>query len=357
MAQTSPLLALPGAVEAPGVDSGLPWHYGDPMGEQRATERGALLVDGSNRATLTVTGPDRLTWLHTITSQHLEQAADGTATAALVLSAQGHVEHHAEVTVLGDTVYLQTEADRAGALSDYLTAMVFWSKVEIGRAELGRLELSGAAAADLLTAVDAAPAAGAALPWEDGFVRQDAGRFTVVLPRERLLPTALRLREAGARLGGSWAAQALRIADRRPRIGLDTDERTIPNELPWLADAVHLAKGCYRGQETVARVHNLGRPPRRLVLLHLDGSVDRLPEVGDELLTDAGRVVGRVGSSAQHYELGPIALALVKSAVPVDAALLAGGVDARIDPDDAPAPNGPPRSAVDRHAFTDLRRR
>ena len=73
-------------------------------------------------------------------------------------------------------------------------------------------------------------------------------------------------------LAGTWAYEALRIAAGRPRLGLDTDHRTIPHELGWIETAVHLSKGCYRGQETVARVHNLGHPPRRLVRLHLDGA-------------------------------------------------------------------------------------
>ena len=70
----SPLLAFPGAVNATGIDAGTAWHYGDPIGEQRAAERGAILVDRSNRSVLTVTGPDRLTWLHTLTSQFLTHA-------------------------------------------------------------------------------------------------------------------------------------------------------------------------------------------------------------------------------------------------------------------------------------------
>jgi hypothetical protein len=90
-------------------------------------------------------------------------------------------------------------------------------------------------------------------------------------------------------------------------------------------------KGCYRGQETVARVHTLGRPPRRLVMLHLDGSVDRLPGHCDDVVHD-GRTVGFVGSAARHFELGPIALALIKRNVPVDAELLAGGVAAAQEP-------------------------
>ena len=127
---------------------------------------------------------------------------------------------------------------------------------------------------------------------------------------------------------GMWAFEALRIARGEPRLGLDTDHRAIPNEVGWLGSAVHLDKGCYRGQETVARVHTLGRPPRRLVLLLLDGSVDRLPEPRQPPCCWTTEQVGFVGSAARHYELGPVALALVKRNVPVDAELLADGVAA-----------------------------
>ena len=126
---------------------------------------------------------------------------------------------------------------------------------------------------------------------------------------------------------GLWAFEALRIARGEPRVGLDTDARTIPNEAGWIGPAVHLDKGCYRGQETVARVHTLGRPPRRLTLLHLDGSENRLPDLGAELL-HGEKVVGFVGSSARHHELGPIALAMVKRNVPVDAVLDVDGMPA-----------------------------
>ena len=139
-------------------------------------------------------------------------------------------------------------------------------------------------------------------------------------------------------LAGIWAHEALRVAARRPRLGVDTDHRTIPNEVGWLGRAVHLDKGCYRGQETVARVHTLGRPPRRLTLLHLDGSDSALPAAGSAVTLD-GREVGRVGTAVRHYELGPLALALIKRNVPDEAALLAGEVPARIDPaadDDVP---------------------
>jgi len=130
-------------------------------------------------------------------------------------------------------------------------------------------------------------------------------------------------------VAGSWAAESLRVAAWRPRLGFETDHRTIPHEVDWLRTAVHLNKGCYRGQETVARVHNLGRPPRRLVLLHLDGSEHTLPGPGTPVLpVDGDRAVGQLTTSARHHELGPVALALVKRSLPVDARLTAAGLAA-----------------------------
>jgi hypothetical protein len=145
----------------------------------------------------------------------------------------------------------------------------------------------------------------------------------VFVPRAELTAFA----QAAGPACGLWAFEALRIARGEPRLGLDTDARTIPNEAGWIGPAVHLDKGCYRGQETVARVHTLGRPPRRLTLLHLDGSDNRLPERGAPLLLD-GRQVGFVGTSARHHELGPIALGMVKRNVALDAVLDADGLPA-----------------------------
>jgi tRNA-modifying protein YgfZ len=158
----------------------------------------------------------------------------------------------------------------------------------------------------------------------------------LLVPRAELAARADALLTAGAAPAGVDAYEALRVEARRPRLGLDTDHRTIPNETGWLTSAVHLAKGCYRGQETVARVHNLGRPPRRLVLLHLDGLAEQLPEAGTPVQLGS-RDVGRVGSVVRHHELGVVALALVKQSVPMDAELTVAGARAAIDPDDAPA--------------------
>ena len=355
---TSALLARPGAVPDLGLDPGVAWHYGDPLGEQRAAATTSGLIDLSHRVILAVRGEDRLNWLNTVTSQQLVDAPVSTVTEALVLSPRGHVEHHMAVTVRPDEVWLETDASAASALQDYLTSMVFWSRVSIEVLDTtARLRLVGPSADEVARPFsDPLPEPGRLVDTEWGGLARTVDGLDLLVDRAELGRVASELIAAGARPIGSWAANARRLIERRPRLGLDTDERTIPNELPWLDTAVHLAKGCYRGQETVARVHNLGRPPRRLALLHLDGSVDRLPEPGDELVSAEGRVVGRVGSSAQHYEDGPIALALVKRSVPADAALLAGGIDAALDPGDVEDGVATPVSVIDRRAFPDLRR-
>jgi len=124
----------------------------------------------------------------------------------------------------------------------------------------------------------------------------------------------------------------IRIARGEPRLGLDTDARTIPNEAGWIGTAVHLDKGCYRGQETVARVQNLGKPPRRLVLLHLSGDSDVLPPAGTPVDLAGGRSIGFLGTAVHHYELGPIALAVIKRSLADDAELTVLGSPVAIDP-------------------------
>jgi len=350
----------------PGPDAGTAWHFGDPLGEQRAADTDAVVVDRSTRGTLTLTGDDRQTWLHSISTQYVADLPDGASTENLSLDGQGRVEDHWIQTELDGVTYLDTEGWRAEPLLGYLTKMVFWSKVATGAADLAVFSLRGPRLAEpaVLAAlgVDALPApmTAVALPG-GGFLRRMLStadgppELDLVVPRESVEGRLARLRAAGVRPAGSWAYEAHRVAALRPRLGVDTDERTIPHEVGWIGGpgvgAVHLDKGCYRGQETVARVHNLGKPPRMLVLLHLDGSTDR-PATGDPI-TAGGRAVGRLGTVVDHVDLGPIALGLVKRTIPVDTDLSTGdggSVAARIDPDSVPADDGPGagRLAVDR---------
>lgn len=338
------------------------WHYGNPFGEQRAAAERVAIVDRSHRFVLSITGAERLTWLHTISSQHVANLADGQSAENLDLDLNGRVQHHFVLTDLDDTVWIDTEADHGPALLDFLRKMVFWADAQPREAtDHAVLSLLGPRARDLTAALGVAelPDTYAAVPLPGGgFLRRmpwpTADSFDLVIPRERLTEWWGKLTEAGAEPAGMWAFEALRVTALRPRIGRDTDERTIPHEARWIGGpdehgAVHLDKGCYRGQETVARVHNLGKPPRHLVLLHLDGSADERPTPGTDV-TAGGRAVGRLGTVVDHYELGPIALALIKRAIPVDTALVAGPSAASIDPDSVPAEDAPQagRLAVDR---------
>jgi folate-binding protein YgfZ len=305
---TSPLLARPGAVPADAPDAGVAAHYGDPYREQRRLDAGDGAVDLSHRPVVTITGADRLSWLHSLTSQHVEHLPAGVATDALILSPHGHVEHHLALVDDGSTTWMHVEPGTAENLVGYLDSMRFWSQVEVA-------DVSSSYAVVHL-------GAGATVPG-DAVARVTDHGVDLFVPRadiERYVD------DAGGPVG-LWALEALRIAAGRPRLGFETDHRTIPHEVGWLETAVHLDKGCYRGQETVARVYNLGRPPRRLVLLHLDGSDSDLPAPGTPVTLD-DREVGRVTSSARHYELGPIALAVVKRSTDAGAPLLAGGVAA-----------------------------
>lgn len=323
---------LPGAVPPPegSPDEGVPWHYGDPHAEQRALEAGVAIVDLSHRGVITITGEDRLTWLHDLTSAWVRDLAPGASRYALLLDPHGHVEHELHLTDDGSTTWITVEPGGASAVLDYLQRMRFMLRVEpVLRDDLAVVWRSGDAVPDGALAVIEAPGeftgAGITASGEDR-----GGSADKYVPRR---PGSMPGREAivarddlarvmsGATPAGTWAWDAMRIAAGVPRIGLDEDERSLPHELGLIGPAVHLSKGCYRGQEAVARVHNLGRPPRRLVLLHLDGSTHDLPAPGDEVFAGE-RAVGSVRSAARHFELGPIALALVKSNVDDDAPLV-----------------------------------
>ena len=356
------------AVPAPdsGPDAGAIWHYGDPLGEQRAAETDAVLVDRSHRAVLALTGSDRQTWLHNISTQHVSELPDGASTQNLSLDGQGRVEDHWIQTELGGITHLDTEPWRGEPLLSYLSKMVFWSEVTPATADLAVLSLLGPRLADQavlnMLGLDALPDELVAVPLAGGgFVRRMPGapagqiELDLLVPRGESADWQNRLVQAGVRSAGVWAYEAHRVAALRPRLGVDTDERTIPHEVGWIggpgAGAVHLDKGCYRGQETVARVHNLGKPPRVLVLLHLDGSVER-PSTGNAVVA-GGRAVGRLGTVVEHVDLGPVALALLKRGLPADTELATGAeaaVAAAIDADSLPPAEqiGAGRLAVER---------
>jgi folate-binding protein YgfZ len=292
---TSPLLSLPGAVPSDAPDTGVASHYGDPLREQRRLADGQGFVDLSHRAVVTVTGPDRLSWLHSLISQHVANLRPGEGTTGLVLSPNGHVEHVMAIVDDGTTTWLHAEPGTGPALTGFLDSMRFMLRVEV---------------ADVTDDW--------AIVWQP-VAEPHASLLSRVTARGReLFVPRAQLSEIAKTLGppaGVAAYEALRVAAGEPRLGIETDHRTIPHEVGFLSSAVHLDKGCYRGQETVARVYNLGRPPRRMVLLHLDGSRERLPAPGADIVRD-GKSIGRLGTAVHHFELGPIALAVLKRSTP-----------------------------------------
>lgn len=310
MPESSPLLSLPGAVGGDAPDNLVAAHYGSIASEQRRLIEGGTFVDLSHRDVLTITGPDRLTWLHSLTTQFLEGLLPDVPTEVLLLSPQGRIEHGFSGVDDGETFWAHTEPGAGAPLVAFLDRMRFMMRCEVSLVgtEWAVIGLPMATVGLGSASESSHPLPG--LPWR-------------IVPRADLasLPDTL-----GDPVG-LWAWEALRIEAGLPRIGIDTDELTIPNEAGLLNIAVHLDKGCYRGQETVARVHTLGRPPRRLVRLHLDGSVNHLPAHGSDVMLGDVRV-GSFGSAARHHELGTIALALVKRNVDPEADLLVDGVAA-----------------------------
>lgn len=318
MSYSSPLLSVPGAVKSGAPDEGVAAHYGDPLREQRALARGEAVVDLSHRGVVSVTGPDRLSWLNTLSSQLLLNLQPGESTETLLLTVQGRIEYSPRVVDDGVTTWLLTEGWEAAPLAQWLERMKFMLRVQVA-------DVSGQWA--VIGSVKPVEQYAGRLVWVDPWPNVRAGGYAYSVVGEASHPGTHRpwfeylvpqgeLAEAvaGLQLAGVMASEALRIAAWRPRLGAETDERSIPHELDLLRTAVHLSKGCYKGQETIARVHNLGHPPRRLVFLQLDGSQHTLPSVGSAVVV-SGRTVGTVTSVGQHHEMGAVALAVIKRSV------------------------------------------
>jgi folate-binding protein YgfZ len=354
------MTAVPvGVLDPTSPDAAVAAHYGDPMREQRILATSVGLVDRSHRGVLAIPGEDRLDWLHSLTTQYLTDLAAMTGTELLVLSPHGHVEHHALLTDDGVTCWLDTEPGDAEGLLAFLAKMRFLMRVEPAdvTSDWALLSLAGPDTDEALVTLGVGPLlppdaievpgpkfatgsvparptvryAAAALPDLGGWARRVEGGADLLVPRAAVPDLVA---AAGVPPAGLWAYEALRVAARRPRLGFETDHRTLPAEVGWTAEAVHLEKGCYRGQETVARVHHLGRPPRRLVLLHLDGIASEEPPArGTPVTTADGAPVGFVGTAVRHFELGLVALALIRRNVPDEAILRVTALTASVDTD------------------------
>jgi folate-binding protein YgfZ len=285
-----------------GPDKGAVWHFGEPTKEQRALEAGTAWADLSHLNIVAVSGVDRLQWLHDLTTQFVSDLQPGVWMPSLILDAQGHVEFQFNLVDDGTTTFLVLDPGYVEKLVEYLTKMKFMLRVDVRDASSEYVVLRAPGAADSI-----------------------GGPFALV-PRDEVDQMKETFGGVATQVG-TWALDAERVAAHRPRIGFETDHKSIPNELGVLNTAVHMKKGCYRGQETVAKIYNLGNPPRRLVMLHLDGSDVGFPAAGTKVEND-GVVVGFIGTVARHHELGTIALAIVKRNTPADATLTVDGIPA-----------------------------
>lgn len=317
-------------------------HFGDPFREQRRLAAGTAIVPLDDRRVIEVAGPERLSWLDSITSQSVGRLSPGESTELLILDPQGRVEHAAGVLDDGASTWLIVDAADAEGLATWLTRMKFRTQATVDlRPELTLLGfVDGGSAADTVAAVALSPH-GQPLIWADPWQRVSVGGHQYaqvsdhpgvefawrvgIAPAEAVAALAASIDPEG--VAGLLAAEALRIAAWRPRWAAEVDDRSLPHESDWIRSAVHLSKGCYRGQETVAKVHNLGHPPRRLAALQLDGSDAVLPVTGSPVFAGDDEV-GHLTSVARHHEDGPIALAILSRRAPVgDLIVREDGID------------------------------
>ena len=302
-------------------------HFGNPMIEQRNLAAGKAVVE-LDKVVIKVSGQDTLPWLHAMFTADFKNLKVGESREALWLDVQGHVKHELHAYFDGTFVWLLVQKDHVQSVIHALGMHMFREKideVEQFRDAYSVFGVFGAAGAAL---------EGSAISWSDPWpnIVPGGARYAASVPSgwnftEHVVEKA-KVADFAREFErvGTDAFEALRIEAHRPSIN-DVDEKTLPNELDWLATAVHMSKGCYRGQEAVAKTHNLGHPPRRLTFLHLDGTSHDIPLAGDEIFEyqdgkPGERAVGRITSVAQHYEAGPIALALLKRSLDPVAELL-----------------------------------
>lgn len=303
-------------------DSSAQARSGDVFHHQRLLLAGDGVVDCSSRELLTVTGPDRLIWLNSLITQKVDDLTPGLTKESMVLSANGKIEYPFLMTDNGATTFLLIELGLGEPLCTWLQSMVFRMDAQVALT-------SGYQVLGFLTNVNQEAKLGPAIiefvdPWPS--VGEGSIGYASEPHLGALWSLTYRVYDHDAKvqldplvLVPESSLTGLMIAAARPTMA-EVDDKSLPHELDWMRTSLHLEKGCYRGQESVAKVHNLGHPPRRLTLLHLDGSESTLPDPGDTVFI-GDKAVGVITRAAWHYELGPIALALLKRSASLEAPL------------------------------------
>jgi hypothetical protein len=286
------------------------------------------IVDRPDLAAITLAGNDVLGYLHAVCTQHTVDLQPGDATQALLLSPKGKIEFAFRLAVLDKGVLLDTEADAAPALAERLARFVFRYDVAVGQPAAGSASLLGPDAEAALAAaglpVPAAGRAGVAAP--DLVVQRTPVGFDLIGPA--VPAAAAALERSGVERAGAERWEQARLEQGLPRAGRELTDDVLAEEAGLLGSHVHLDKGCYPGQETVARVHNLGQVQRRLAGLRFrpsgNGRPEVLPAPRTDLVTDDGRRAGQLRSVVVHPRLGPIGLAYVRRVVDTGRLVRAG---------------------------------
>ena len=296
----------------------------------------ALILPSEGAQVIEVTGEDRLTHLDATTTQALKDARPGTATAALVLDANGNPLAAFDVLVLPDRVWIVTPgADVTEVVERIIAGRTFLADARFRVTEhvVARAAVDATLARRAWSGVSVVPEPGTvrSTPTGDTVIAADAdGVLTVAGPGAEVGRLVDAIRSAGATDADETLADAWRVNAGRPVWGVEIAPPHLPEELGLLPTHVHLAKGCYPGQEAVARMWMLGRPRRRLARVRIDGDAAQLSDLGPGWRAGEGRdavevtTVAPAGAEA-GVDRGLHALGFVPGAVTVGERL--GGED------------------------------
>ena len=296
-----------------------------------STRTGVVAVERTDLAFLELSGADVLRYLHSVSSQHTADRRPGDATRALLLSPKGKIEFAFRMAVREGAVLLDTEAEAAPALGERLARFVFRYDVTVGSPRAGAVSLLGRGTEEALAAagLPAAPGGPDRATVAPGLVvhRTEVGVDLVGASTPDALAA---LERAGVARGPLDLWELERVEHGLPRWGSELTDDVIAEEAGLLGSHVHLDKGCYPGQETVARVHNLGQVQRRLAGLRFDDAGAEPPPPRADVVTGDGRRAGQVRGAVRHPDLGTIALAYVRRVVAAGSRVRIGDLGATV---------------------------
>jgi tRNA-modifying protein YgfZ len=288
-----------------------------------AVRQEVVAVDRPDLATIALRGADVLRYLHAVCTQDTAGLRPGDATEALLLSPKGRIEFAFRLAVLADGVLLDTDGDAAPALAERLARFVFRYDVSVAEPARGAVSLLGPGADGALRAAGL-PAVGRPGNLGLGLVAHRTA-VGVDLVGPGAPEAAAAIGRAGVAAGPAGLWELVRVERGLPRAGRELTDDVLAEEAGLLGSHVHLDKGCYPGQETVARVHNLGQVQRRLAGLRFGpGPAGDLPAPPVDLVTEDGRRAGQLRSVVDHPELGVIGLAYVRRVVEPGQSVVAG---------------------------------